>query len=148
MISNFTRSPFNYDPDVVSMGTGFVSDEDSMTQQSFKDECDINTILRRFAVTGELPDNVRVPQYQEFEEVFDFHSAMNVVRASNEAFAAMPADVRERFSNDPARFIAFTMDENNYDEALKLGIVNPRPPKVVVEPVVEPDSAPPSTSST
>ena len=148
MISNFTRSPFNYDPDVVSMETGFVSDEDSMTQQSFKEECDINTILKRFAVTGELPDNVRVPQYQEFEEVFDFHSAMNVVRASNEAFAAMPAHVRERFSNDPARFVAFTMDENNYDEALKLGIVNPRPPKVVVDPVVEPVSAPPSTPST
>lgn len=148
MVNVFTRSAFNYDVDAVSKDTGFVSDEESLTQQNFKDECDINTILRRFAVTGEVPENVRVPQYQEFDEVFDFHSAMNVVRASTEAFAAMPANVRERFGNDPGKFVAFTMDEGNYDEALKLGIVNPRPPKEPQAPIVEPESAPPSTSST
>lgn len=152
MVNVFTRSAFNYDVDAVSKDTGFVSDEESLTQQNFKDECDINTILRRFAVTGEIPENVRVPQYQDFDEVFDFHSAMNVVRAATEAFDSMPANVRERFGNDPGKFVAFTMDEANYDEALKLGIVNPRPPKLeeappVVSPVA-PESASPGTTST
>ena len=142
------RSAFDYDSESVSLETGFVDNTESMTQQSFKDECDINVILRRFAVTGELPDNIRVPQYQDFEEVFDFHSAMNVVRAATEAFDSMPSEVRERFANDPGRFVAFTMDESNYDEALKLGIVNPRPPKVEQALPVAPESAPPSTTST
>ena len=46
MVNVFTRSAFNYDVDAVSKDTGFVSDEESLTQQNFKDECDINTILR------------------------------------------------------------------------------------------------------
>ena len=45
----------------------------------------------KFAVTGQLPENVRVPQYVDFEEAFDFQSSMNVIRAAEEAFAAMPA---------------------------------------------------------
>ena len=46
--------------------------EDAVTQQCFKDECDINILLAKFAVTGQLPENVRVPQYVDFEEAFDF----------------------------------------------------------------------------
>ena len=70
--------------------------EDAVTQQCFKDECDINILLAKFAVTGQLPENVRVPQYVDFEETFDFQSSMNVIRAAEEAFA-MPAEVRDRF---------------------------------------------------
>ena len=31
-----------------------------------------------------------MPQYVDFEEAFDFHSSMNVIRAAEEAFNAMP----------------------------------------------------------
>ena len=41
--------------------------------------------------------NVRVPQFVDFEETFDFQSSMNVIRAAEEAFNAMPAEVRDRF---------------------------------------------------
>ena len=90
---------------------------------------------------------MRVPQYQEFDGVFDFQTAMNLVRTSQEAFEAMPATVRDRFNNDPARFMDFVNDADNYDEALKMGIVNPRP-KPVETPASAPVEAPPSTSST
>lgn len=144
----FVRAPFAYDTDEVSYFSAveFLPDS-SLTHQSFKEECDINTIMRRFAVTGELPDNVRVPQYQEYEGVFDFQTAMNLVRTSQEAFEAMPATVRDRFNNDPARFMDFVNDADNYDEALKMGIVNPRP-KPEETPASAPESAPPGTSST
>ena len=82
--------------------------EDAVTQRCFKDECDINILLAKFAVTGQLPENVRVPQYVDFEEAFDFQSSMNVIRAAEEAFNAMPAEVRDRFQNDPGRFLEFT----------------------------------------
>ena len=29
-----------------------------------------------------MPENVRVPQYVDFEEAFDFQSSMNVIRAA------------------------------------------------------------------
>ena len=65
----------------------------AVTQQCFKDECDINILLKKFAVTGQLPENVRVPQFADFEEAFDFQSSMNVIRAAEEASNAMPAEV-------------------------------------------------------
>lgn len=138
------RSAFNYDPDSFSLLNGTAVEGESMAQQSFKEECDINVILRRFAVTGEMPDNVRVPQYGDFEESFDFMSAMNVIRDAQEAFAAMPSDVRDRFANDPARFVDFVNHEGNYEEAVKMGIAikrpvsdlpNPSPAPAATEPV-------------
>lgn len=123
----FVRSAFNFDAEANSNANAFDTGDEAITQQSFKEDCDINVILKRFAVTGELPDNVRVPQYVDFEETFDFMSSMNVIRAAEEAFAAMPAVVRDRFNNDPAKFVEFANDASNYDEALKLGLVVSRP---------------------
>lgn len=102
----FVRSAFNFDAEANSNANVLDTGDESLTQQSFKDECDINVILKRFAVTGEMPDNVRVPQYGEFEESFDFMSSMNVIRAAEESFAAMPAAIRERFNNDPGPFFS------------------------------------------
>ena len=128
------RSAYTFDPNVISNDTALDCGDESVTQQCFKDECDINILLAKFAVTGQLPDNVRVPQYVDFEETFDFQSSMNVIRAAEEAFAAMPADVRDRFQNDPGRFLEFANDASNYDEALKMGLAIKRPEKAAVGP--------------
>ena len=137
MISNvhgMIRSAYTFDSDVVSNKTALDTGEDAVTQQCFKDECDINILLAKFAVTGQLPENVRVPQYVDFEEAFDFQSTMNVIRAAEEAFNAMPAEVRDRFQNDPGRFLEFANDASNYDEALKMGLAIKRPEKAAVGP--------------
>ena len=62
----------------------------------------------------------------------DFHSSMNVIRAAEEAFNAMPAEVRDRFQNDPGRFLEFANDASNYDEAVKMGLAIKRPEKAAV----------------
>ena len=79
------RSAYMFDTDAVSNETALDTGEDAVTQQCFKDECDINILLAKFAVTGQLPENVRVPQYVDFEEAFDFQSSMNVIRAGVES---------------------------------------------------------------
>ena len=86
------RSAYTFDSDAVSNETALDCGDEAVTQQCFKDECDINILLAKFAVTGQLPDNVRVPQFVDFEEAFDFQSSMNVIRAAEEAFNAMPAE--------------------------------------------------------
>ena len=54
-----------------------------------------------------------------------------------------PADVRSKFDNDPVKFVGFLEDSQNYDEALKLGIVKPRPiTEPVNPPVPEPGDTP------
>lgn len=144
----FCRSGYNYDRDEASMeagldcGAGFdlATGEcvliPSKTKQSFAEECDINTIVRRFGLTGELPANVRMPSYGDFEDTPDYHTAMNAVRAAQESFMAMPADVRYRFNNDPGRFVDFCSDPANEAEARKLGLVEG--PELPVVPVAVP----------
>ncbi|AXH74981.1 MAG: internal scaffolding protein [Microviridae sp.] len=100
----------------------------SMTQQQFAAECDINEIVRRFGLTGELPDGYRPPVSGDFTNVGDFQSAMNAVRQAEESFMALPAGMRERFNNDPQQLIDFVSNDKNRDEAMELGLV-PRPPE-------------------
>ena len=75
----FVRSPYNYDAELVSDETGLDCLDVSLTKQSFVEECDINTIVRRFGLTGELPDGVRAPTFGDFTEVVDFKTACDAV---------------------------------------------------------------------
>ncbi len=125
--SVFLRTPYNYDTMEASDASGLSCPEPTLAQQNQKDECDINTIVRRFGLTGELPSNVRVPRYGDFEAATDYHTAMNAVIAANEAFMQLPADVRTRFNNDPASLVDFVSDDNNRAEAERLGLVPSAP---------------------
>lgn len=97
----------------------------SRAQQEFAEEVDINTIVKRFGLTGQLPENVPMYFNADFTEVVDFQGAMDLVRAAQESFDAMPAHVRERFGNSAVKFVEFTSNADNFDEALKLGLIRP-----------------------
>lgn len=109
-------------------GVSFDPDE-GRTQQNFRDECDINVIVERFGLTGELPQSLSVPQSGDFSGVTDYHSAMNVVAAADAAFMELPGALRARFENDPGRLLAFLNDEKNRAEAVELGLVVKPPEK-------------------
>jgi len=119
----FLRSLGNYDSDKVSVETGLACEDPSLAQQQFKDECDINTILDRFNVTGQLPVSALQPQFGDFSGVTDYQSALNAVLDAQESFDALPARVRERFANDPAAFVDFCLDEANRGEMKALGLI-------------------------
>ena len=121
----FLRAQFNYDVDKASDEAGlFCPPEESKTQQQFADEVDINTIVRRFGLTGELPENPRMPVSGDFTAVVDFQTAMQMVVKAEEAFMEFPGELRARFANDPQRMIEFLSDDRNREEAVKLGLVS------------------------
>lgn len=117
----------NFDQASLAFGIDFDPAE-GRTQQEFAEEADINTIVRRFGLTGELPENVRIPQSGDFTGVTDYHSALNLIREADEGFMELPAELRARFEHDPGRLMAFLEDASNKDEAIKLGLVN-KPPE-------------------
>jgi phage internal scaffolding protein len=121
----FCRSAYNYDMDIVSDQTGLKCEDSSLTQQQFKEEADINTIVDRFMKSGVLPTPVNMPQFVDYEGVFDFQTAMNAVRAADENFMRMDAKIRARFNNSPQEFLEFFADANNKDEAIRLGLAIP-----------------------
>ena len=130
----FLRSLGNYDSDKVSVETGLVCEDPSMAQQQFKDECDINTILQKFNVTGQLPVSPLQPQFGDFSGVTDYQTALNAVLDAQESFDALPARVRERFANDPAAFVDFCLDEANRGEMRALGLIEGAPEGVFESP--------------
>jgi len=122
----FLRSAHNYNMNIVSDQTGLKCEDPSLTQQQFKEESDINTIVDRFMKSGVMPNPVSMPQYVDYEGVFDFQSAMNVVRQADENFMRMDAKVRARFNNSPQEFLEFFANPENTVEAIRLGLAIPQ----------------------
>ncbi|WNK13070.1 MAG: internal scaffolding protein [Microvirus sp.] len=120
----FLRSAFDGLSDEVSENTGLLCPETTLAQQQFAAECDINTIVNQFLKTGEMPDDVAKPRFGDFTgAVSNYHDALNLVIAADDAFSNLPALLRARFNNDAAEYVEFFNDPKNYDEAIKLGLV-------------------------
>jgi phage internal scaffolding protein len=124
MKSPFIRNPYNYDTLAASNESGLRCEDATRTQQHFKDETDINNILRQFNITGQLPKKALTPQYGDFTGISDYHGALNAVIAAEDEFMTLPATLRARFNNDPSELIQFLSNSENKDEAQKLGLVN------------------------
>ena len=129
----FIRNPYNYDKEEVSNETGLLCQDVSLAQQHMKDECDINVIIERFGVTGELPNSPVSPRYGDFSEVTDYHSALNQINATMDDFMAMPAKLRVRFDHDPVKLLEFLNNEANRSEAISLGLIDEQ---LTIAPVV------------
>lgn len=140
VIMPFLRTPYNYDMNAAGDESGLMCLDESLAIQSAKDECDINTIVRRFGLTGELPNDVKVPMSGDYTDVVDYQTAMNVVIAADRAFMEFPAEVRARFSNDPQKLLEFVQDRGNLEEARKLGLAMPAPAEVAA-PVAAPGNS-------
>jgi phage internal scaffolding protein len=107
---------------------------ESRTQQSFKDQCDVNNILKRFEDTG-LAEHVKEHGgvYDDFVSMpADYHEAMSSVVKAQQMFEELPAKLRKRFGNDPGDFLKFvdTADDAAMREVgLLPPVVPPDPPK-------------------
>lgn len=105
----------------------------SLCRQEFAAECDINEIMRRYEVTGILPNDGREPQYVDFTALpRDLMSTMEILNDAEAAFMTLPARVRREFDNDPISFVAFAGDPENLDQMREWGLA-PKP-----EPTVSP----------
>lgn len=116
--------------------------EGGRTKQSFKDECNINFMLKTYQSGGKPPAVNHFPaRYGDFSQSRDLHSALNQVREAETAFDALPAEVRKRFGNDPGELLDFMSDAENAAEAAKLGLIDAEPPDQVDDDQVEPEAA-------
>lgn len=122
----------------------------SLTQQQFLAGTDINNIIKRYRVTGLLPQVQSEPLYGDFSELPDYQSALNQVLRAEATFAALSSDLRERFGNDVAAFLDFAADPKNRPDMEKWGFQYELPvdppisdpaPKEPAKPAPEPPQA-------
>lgn len=124
----FLRTPYNYDADEVSVETGLECLDESLAQQHQRDEADINVIVKRFGVTGHLPVVERLPLTEDFDEVFDYRSALDQLNAAKAAFMQLDGEMRYRFHNNPAEFVEFCSNPDNLPELRKMGLAREEAP--------------------
>lgn len=112
----------------VSEITSIEFTQPSMTRQSEADACDINKIMAQYRRSGLLS---HVNKYQgRYEDITalaetDFQSALNMVIEAEEMFETVPADIREKFMNDPGKFLEFATNPENVEEMRELGLATP-----------------------
>lgn len=156
IVRPLVRTKFNYDMDEASRESALeciqVDQEgyDGKTQQHFKEESDINTIVNHFIKHGQLPENHRIPEYIDYEGVFDFQSAMNTMMAAEKSFMELPAKLRANFNNSPQEYLEFCTNPANVDEMHKLGLLRPdykKPEPPAPAPAPAPQPAPAGTST-
>ena len=96
---------------------GITFTEPSMVQQQFAYESDLNNLVdhnmhfkdpafvTKMILSGKMSD--KQPLYGDFTQVADYQTALNTVNNAREQFAQLPAKLRDRFDNDPAKMLAF-----------------------------------------
>ena len=98
------RTPYNYDRDEVSKNTALVFNDETLTQQNFKDDADLNIMIRKYGV---LP--VQEVNWDEFDSSVipsDYHQLQNQLIEADQAFMGLPAELRSQVDNDPAKLLA------------------------------------------
>lgn len=108
------------------------------TKQSFAPESNINLIIARYEKTG-IADHLNHHQgnYGDFIAADDYHTSINRVREAEASFMTIPAGVRSKFDNDPAKFLAFVQDPENFDEMVTMGLATARSEDPAAAPNVE-----------
>lgn len=100
----------------------FPADE-GRTRQEMTKECDINRIMARFDKTGAMEHvNKHAASYGDFDAL-DFHSALNLLKRTEQMFAELPADLRRDFGEDPAAFLSYVQDPANLEVLEKRGLL-------------------------
>lgn len=94
------------------------------TEQAHKAQTDVNQIISTYDKTGLI---THVTKYEaKFGELSgaDFKEYQDIITGAQKSFEALPAHVKKRFHQNPAELLAFMDDENNRDEAIKLGLID------------------------
>lgn len=98
-----------------------------LTQQHFAEEVDVNTIVRRFGITREMPFGQAEGVYGDFTGILDYDSALEKITEAQNKFMNLPAEVREKFRNDPAELIrqAGSMEEGAFVSQFNEEVISP-----------------------
>lgn len=120
----FFKTPNNHDTLAESLRTSTYCEDPSLTDQSFKEEVNINTIMDRVKAGAQLPitlpehfgDATTIPQYIE---------SVQKIAENNATFYNLAPAIREEFMNDPTRWTVQVMkdlDKGDLNNLKRMGI--------------------------
>lgn len=105
----------------------FYTEGESLTQQHFQEESEINNIIRSHDRNGVL-EHIHKGNaiYADFSNVTDLSDALDQIKEAQQEFLNIPSEIREKFKNDAGLFFKFASDPSNQDEMRQLGLIKPQ----------------------
>lgn len=94
------------------------------TEQSHKDQCNINKIIRKYDNTGIISHVSKIEGKYGDMTGLELKSAMDMVIDAKNMFDKLPSEIRKRFRNSPEELIEFMEHPENREEAIELGLID------------------------
>lgn len=118
------------------------SNSPSMTIKEAVEDTDINILMKRMGVTKGAPLPYFTNANAIYGDVSEFPTdpteLANIMREGQLNFLRLPAELRKRYET-PEALWAFMNDDTNYEEAVKLGLLEPKqtPPKDKLDTLID-----------
>lgn len=104
----------------------FHTEGESLTQQQFTDECDIQNILRSHDRNGVITHIHKGNAiYGDFSNITDFSDALDQIKDAQDSFMNIPSEIREQFKNDAGEFFKFASNSDNEEKMREMGLLKP-----------------------
>lgn len=119
------KTPYNHNREFESKRVATYCQEPSLTKQEFKEDADINVILKRVLRTGETPPIVLPEHFADLTGRTNYFEMASKIADANSAFYMLDAKLRAEHLNDPARWadaVVTALEQGNADQLEKLGI--------------------------
>lgn len=95
----------------------------SLTNGEFAEELKVQNMIKKFDQDNYFELTKRVATYSDFTNTTNLTDAMSQIESAQNSFQEFPAEIRERFRNDPRVFYDFVLDEKNQKELQELGLM-------------------------
>jgi len=100
-----------------------INEEPTLTQQQFKDEVNINNIVKKYKKTGQWTHlHGKTGTFADFSELPSYQDALHTVMKADESFMQLPSTLRTKFNNNPQELITYLSDPKNIEESIQLGL--------------------------
>lgn len=112
-----------YDP---PQSPGIEFKEPTMTQQHFRDECDINKIVERAIRTGDTTvfTSAQRAEFYDASVITDYVDAMALIDDVNDDFNSLPSTIRSMFGNNVKQYVEWMSNPANWNKARELGLLS------------------------
>ena len=101
----------------------------SRTVQDHREMVDLSAIMRKHGVSGisRLMINKKESFYGDFTSGNDFTEVNTKIAEAKTAFEMLPPELRtKKFENKVENWIDFVMDDKNRQEAIEIGLIEPK----------------------
>lgn len=101
-----------------------------MTQQHFRDECDINKVVQRAIQTGDMTvfTTQQRGEFYDASIATDYADAMAMLDDVHDDFNSLPSAVRAEFGNNVSKYVEWMSDPENWSKAVELGLLEASEP--------------------